>query len=70
MKAVTEAILRLMLQSMSGGTGLAEYDTAIGMANCQPVMGLPSDISHVMHPGGQRTPAVVVGISADCKVIL
>lgn len=31
-------------------------------------MGVPSDISHVMHPDGQRTPAMFVEVSADCKV--
>ena len=31
-------------------------------------MGVPSDISHVMHPDGDSTPAMFVEVSADCKV--
>ena len=31
-------------------------------------MGVPSDIPHVMHPDGHRTPAMFVEVSADCKV--
>lgn len=58
-----------ILQSTSGRSNIHDYDTAFGIAaNSQPVMGVPSDIPHVMHPGGQRTPAMVIGVSADCKV--
>lgn len=34
----------------------------------QSVMGVPSDIAHVMHPDGQSTPAMFVQVDADCKV--
>lgn len=46
-------------------------ETVLGIAAAgQSVMGVPSDIPHVMHPDGQRTPAMFVEVSADCKVVL
>ena len=61
--------LALLMQSISGQQQASSPEPALGLAaHGQSVMGVPSDISHVMHPGGQRTPAVFVEVSADCKV--
>lgn len=52
-------------QSASGQAA----EPAIGhAAHGQSVMGVPSDISHVLHPDGRSTPAMFVEVTADCKV--
>ena len=53
------------LQSTSGRPA----EPALGhAAHGQSVVGVPSDISHVMHPDGRSTPAMFVEVTADCKV--
>ena len=59
-----------LLQSPSQQQESLFPETALGLAAAgQSVMGVPSDMSHVMHPDGLRTPAMFVDISADCKVL-
>ncbi len=58
-----------VLQSTSGRLEYNSPETVLGVAAAgQSVMGVPSDVSHVMHPDGHRTPAMFVEVSADCKV--
>ncbi|KAL3143382.1 ubiquitin C-terminal hydrolase Ubp14 [Trebouxia sp. C0009 RCD-2024] len=57
----------LNLESTSGRSA----EPAIGhAAHGQSVMGVPSDIPHVLHPDGRSTPAMFVEVTADCKVVL
>ncbi|DBA75181.1 TPA: ubiquitin-specific protease ubp14, variant 4 [Trebouxia sp. C0004] len=57
------------LQSTSGRQDYSRAETVLGVAAAgQSVMGMPSDISHVVHPDGRKTPAMFVEVSADCKV--
>ncbi|DBA75180.1 TPA: ubiquitin-specific protease ubp14, variant 3 [Trebouxia sp. C0004] len=59
------------LQSTSGRQDYSRAETVLGVAAAgQSVMGMPSDISHVVHPDGRKTPAMFVEVSADCKVVL
>lgn len=61
----------IVLQSTSERQGSNPSETVLGIAAAgQSVLGVPSDVSHVMHPDGQRTPAMFVEVSADCKVVL
>ncbi|KAL3133837.1 hypothetical protein ABBQ32_008308 [Trebouxia sp. C0010 RCD-2024] len=57
----------MLPQSTSGRSA----EPAIGhAAHGQSVMGVPSDISHILHPDGRSTPAMFVEVTADCKVVL
>ena len=57
----------MLPQSTSGRPA----EPAIGhAAHGQSVMGVPSDISHVLHPDGRSTPAMFVEVTADCKVCI
>ncbi len=57
------------MQSTSGQQDYSSAETVLGVAAAgQSVMGMPSDMSHVLHPDGRKTPAMFVEVSADCKV--
>jgi len=57
------------MQSTSGRQEYGSAETVLGVAAAgQSVMGMPSDMSHVLHPDGRKTPAMFVEVSADCKV--
>jgi len=57
------------MQSTSGRQEYSSAETVLGVAAAgQSVMGMPSDMSHVLHPDGRKTPAMFVEVSADCKV--
>ncbi|KAA6424092.1 MAG: hypothetical protein FRX49_06051 [Trebouxia sp. A1-2] len=59
------------MQSTSGRQEYGSAETVLGVAAAgQSVMGMPSDISHIVHPDGRKTPAMFVEVSADCKVVL
>ncbi|KAL0045326.1 hypothetical protein WJX82_003857 [Trebouxia sp. C0006] len=61
----------LNLASTSGRQECSSAETVLGVAAAgQSVMGMPSDMSHVLHPDGRKTPAMFVEVSADCKVVL
>lgn len=57
------------MQSTSGRHHYSSAEPVLGVAAAgQSVMGMPSDIPHVLHPDGRKTPAMFVEVSADCKV--